>query len=303
MNNWFRLPDSASLKRMAGVLVAAGGALLLTFALAVFVYDAGLLALASASDINAVLLAEAVLATISGAALIARKHIPPVARALLGGLARLLGFPVVYFRQHVFVGVYHLLHHRWASHFGLAVAVLLVAAGVGLLRTNTQQFAAYDRAMIANAQQDWDQQNKLLDASLNGYERDRRQGPLAKLLFPAPSAEVAALAHFHKANGFLQMPGKGKEAYIELCKSLMRNPGNRYIGLTPADAASREDNARHAQRNIEKLMRSGQDGGAGRPNGKQGQGQPQQGNKGKQPSRDPGKEPQPGNGRQPRDVL
>lgn len=302
MKNWFRLQDSASLKRLADVLVTAGGALLLTFALGVFVYDAGLLALTGVGDINLVLLAEAVLATIGGAALVQRKRIPPVARALLGGLARLLGFPVVYFRQRVFVGVYHLLHHRWASHFGLGVAVLLVAAGVALLNTNTQQIAAYDRAMIANAQQDWEQQNTLLDASLNGYERDRRQGPLATLLFPTPSAEVAALAHFHKANGFLQLPGKGKEAYIELCKSLIRNPGNRYIGLTPEDAARREDNARHTQRNIEKLMRSGQDGGAGRPNGKQGQGQPQQG-KGKQPSRDPGKEPQPGNGRQPRDVL
>jgi hypothetical protein len=198
--------------------------------------------------------------------------------------------------------LYHVIQNRFSGYIGLGVAAAMIATGVALLRFDAPQTAAYNVAMQANAEHSWDAQNKLLDASVGGYERELRRGQLWDLLFPSPRTDLAALAHFHKANGLLQTPGKGKEAYIEYCKSLYRNPGNRYIGLKPEDAARRHDNALHTQRNIEKLMRSGQDGGAGQPNGKQGQGKPQDG-KGKQPSRDPGKEPQPSNGRHPRDVL
>jgi hypothetical protein len=332
------LPDSASVKRFAGGCLTAGGALLLVLALSVFVFDAGLLMFGV--DYNGILLAYAVFGLVAGTTLVLRKHVPAIGRAVLAALAHLLGFPVMYVRDNIWPvyfstvaaglayslgafwfnaggtvtvwvlgaslfgaaagGLYHLLRHKWAGYIGLGIASAMILLGAALLYSDSQQVAAYNYGMQANAVHDWEAQNKLLEASVSGYERARRQNQLWELLFPTPQTDLAALAHFHKANGLLQSPSKGKEAYNELCKSLMRNPGNRYIGLTPEEAAVREDNARHAQRNIEKLMRTGQDGGAGQPNGKQGQGQPQQG---KQPSRDPGKEPQPSSGRHPRDVL
>lgn len=294
------------------------------------------------SDWSSRLLLHALLWAVLGVALVWRRRVPPFARGVLRLVASLLGFPVMYVRDNVWptfftvagltivgtlgafyfnVGnsvlltllamaltatiggvLYHVVQHRFAGYIGLGVAAAMIATGVFLLRFDAPQTAAYNVAMQANAVHNWDAQNKLLEASIGGYERGLRSGQLSELLFPTPQTDLAALAHFHKANGLLQTPGKGKEAYMEYCKSLFRNPGNRYIGLSPEDAARRFDNALHTQRNIEKLMRSGQDGGAGQPNGKQGQGKPQDG-KGKQPSRDPGKEPQPSNGRHPRDVL
>lgn len=263
-----------------------------------------------------------------------------VGLALLGGLARLLAFPVIYVRdkawQSYFAlvaavlayalltlsvsqgstftlillagsvvaavagGLYHLLRHRWAGAIGLTIAALMIVVGVVLLKHDAPQVSFHNAAMEANAAHEWAAQNQLLEGSLAAYERDLRRNQLWQLIFPHPPSDVAALAHFHKANGLLQTPGKGKDAYSELCKSLMRNPGNRYIGLTAEEAAKREDDARHAQRNLEKLIRSGQDGGKGQPNGKQGQGdgKPQPGQK-----RDPGKEPQPSSGRAPRNSL
>lgn len=342
MKNIFSLPDRASIKRTVGHCVTAGGALLMALAGSVLVYHAGLLALGLGADTNTNLLLHAAGWAALGSGIVFRKHVPGFVRGVLGAVAHVLGFPVVYVRENLWptyftvtsitlVGtlgafylnlgnsftlvllavalaaaaagvLYHVIQSRFAGYIGLAFAAAMVATGVVLLQSDAQQTAAYNVAMQANAVHDWDAQNKLLEASIGGYERSLRNGQLAELLFPTPQTDLAALAHFHKANGLLQTPGKGKEAYIEYCKSLYRNPGNRYLGLSPEEAARRYDNALHTQRNIEKLMRSGQDGGAGQPNGKQGQGKPQDG-KGKQPSRDPGKEPQPSNGRHPRDVL
>jgi len=257
----------------------------------------------------------------------------------LGRLASLLAFPVVYVREQFWTsyfsvcgvallyavivlatnhatgitlwalaggglavitgGVYHLMQHRFAGALALGIAVLMVLGGCALMLYRSEDVQSYNAAMAANNDHQWESQNKLLEQSLSAYEGNLKRNQLWQLILPEPQVKGAALAHFHKANGLLQSPNKGKEAYLELCKSLARNPGNRYTGLDPDQAARREDDARHAQRNLEKLMTSGQDGGAGQPNGKQGQG------KGQQPGqqRDPGKEPQPSSGREPRNSL
>jgi hypothetical protein len=270
---------------------------------------------------------------------LSRKLLGAATASVLGGLARVLAFPVIYIKEQYWAcyfgvfavalayalytlvtnagttftlllltgsgvavlagAVYHLVRHQWAGWMALSASAVMIALGVGLLHGTSDHVASYNGAMAANAEHQWELQNKLLDRSISSYEGELRANQLWKLVFPEPDCAVAARAHFHKANGLLQSPNKGKEAYLELCKSLMRNSGNRYFGLTVEQAARREDDARHAQRNLEKLIRTGQDGGAGQPNGKQGQGQGEKPG----PKRDPGKEPQPSSGREPRNSL
>lgn len=196
-------------------------------------------------------------------------------------------------------GLVKLLTHRLAGVLSIGVGLVLLASGILLLHQRSQQVDAYNRAMDAIQEGDYANELKHLDESLAAYERDRMRSQLARLVMPEPPSYLAARAHFHKGNLYAQTPNKGRQAYEELAKSLAINPGNHIIGLTAQDAVIFELDARRAQRNLEKLIKSGQSGGQGMPHGKQGQGQQQQPGE----KRDPGRDPAPGAGRMPRNIL
>jgi hypothetical protein len=197
--------------------------------------------------------------------------------------------------------VVQLVQHRWAGIISLAVGVVLMAAGALLLTAKSAQIDSYNQAMQTHKSEKRELavEQKLLEQSLQNYLSNQQRSQLSRLVFPDAPSFLTARTFFHRSNLFAQTPGKGKQAYEEICRSLMFNSGNRYFGLTVEQQDVYELDARRAQRNLEKLIRSGQAGGAGMPNGKQGQGQ------GQQPGepRDPGREPNPGSGRMPRNTL
>lgn len=197
--------------------------------------------------------------------------------------------------------VVHLIQHRWAGVISLAVGICLIAAGALMLTMKSAQIDSYNQAMqVHNSdQRELAVEQKLLEQSLQHFQSNQQSSQMWRLIFPEPTHFLTARTFFHRSNLLAQTPGKGKHAYEELCKSLMLNPGNHYFGLSIEERDAYELDARRAQRNLEKLIRSGAAGGAGMPNGKQGQGQGQQ--PGEQ--RDPGREPSPGSGRMPRNTL
>lgn len=195
--------------------------------------------------------------------------------------------------------VVHLLRFRWATIACSIVGAMLIACGLLLLSCESEQVSHYNNAMQAREEENPQQQQKALEASQAAYGRRLQSNQLVKTFMPEPQRYLSARAFFHESNVLVTMPNKGKQAYDALTRSLTLNPGNRTAGLTADEAVRDEVDARQAQRNLVKLIRSGQAGSAGTPHGKQGQGEPQQpGDK-----RDPGREPQPGAGRMPRNTL
>lgn len=312
------------------VLLAGGAAVLSAVAVA---------ALAGLGGAGMYYAALPALLVVSGAlAYLARRVIKQAAIAMLGWVAALFGLPVIYIREqfwwaffcmtgavvavslymlatnrgshaHLYLAIggtalisgafVQLVRHKWAGAISVAAGIALVGTSLSLLGYQSDQTRMYNQAMEANKRHDWVLQDELLDASLSAYDADKGRSNLWRLVFPEPSLDLAARARFHKANGFLQQPNKGREAYKELVTCLSLNPGNHLIGLQDRLMAQRRNDALHAARNLEKLIFSGQAGGAGMPNGKGGRGQPQE----QGPQRDPGKEPQPGSGRNPRNSL
>lgn len=198
--------------------------------------------------------------------------------------------------------LYHLVRHRWAERIAVVAVLPLLAGGVYLLTAPTPKEDSYNQVMAMKTteegKKDLVMQAKLLDMSLNASAQEYGRSRLRQLVFGEPQVDLAARAYFHKAVALLQMPNKGKEAFEEVTKSLALNPGNMYSGLTPDEVALWKNDSDQARRLLEKLIRSGQDGGKGRPN--------QPGNPGEkgppQPDRrDPSR--QPGTGRSPNNIL
>jgi hypothetical protein len=198
--------------------------------------------------------------------------------------------------------LYHLVRHRLAEVMAVSAVLPLLAGGIYLLVAPTPKEDSYNQVMqmktTEEGKKDLPTQAKLLDVFLNASAQDYGRSRLSQLVLGEPSLDLAARAYFHKAVVLVQMPNKGKEAFDEVSKSLALNPGNMYSGLTADEAALWKNDSDQARRLLEKLIRSGQDGGKGRPN--------QPGNPGEkgppQPDRrDPSR--QPGSGRSPNNIL
>jgi hypothetical protein len=195
--------------------------------------------------------------------------------------------------------LFHLVRHRLAEVMAVAAVLPLLAGGIYLLVAPTPKEDSYNQVMemktTEEGKKDLAAQAKLLDASLNNSAQEYGRSRLSQLVFGEPTVDLAARAYFHKAVVLVQVPNKGKEAFDEVTKSLALNPGNMYSGLTLDEVALWKNDSDQARR---LLIRSGQDGGKGRPN--------QPGNPGEkgppQPDRrDPSR--QPGSGRSPNNIL
>jgi hypothetical protein len=200
--------------------------------------------------------------------------------------------------------VYHLHRHKWGDAIALLLLVPLAPVGVYLLTFNTAQVEKYNEFIAlkqdSEGRKDLEGHVKLLEASQQAFERERQRGQLYKLIFGEPPTALAARVEFQRGNAFAQMPNKGKETHEAYEKSLGLNPGHMFNGLADSERSLRYDDALNVQRNLEKIIRTGQDGGRGTPN------QPgQPGQQGQQPQdkRDPGRQPRPGSGRHPDNIL
>lgn len=193
---------------------------------------------------------------------------------------------------------------RWAEALAVVAVLPLLALGIYLLSFNSAQLELYNQAVQSKqteaGQKDLPAQTKLLEASLAAHEQAEQRNRVRRLVFGEPALDIAARSYFHKAIVLVQTPNKGKEAFEATRLSLTLNPGNMYSGLTPDEMALWKNDSDQARRLLEKLIRSGQDGGRGKAN------QPgRPGEQGQEPGdrRDPGKEPKPGSGRQPNNIL
>jgi tetratricopeptide (TPR) repeat protein len=176
---------------------------------------------------------------------------------------------------------------------------LLAAFGVGLVYTGeilsrwqSAQVAWYNFALekAANPQsaEDLEEALKAFDQSVKAYEMQSQAHWFEKLIYPEPSKEYAALAHFQKGKLYImaQQPQKAVESFKE---SLKINPGNIYEGEPSAYAYQLSEQAKIVKYNLELLFKKSPSMANGEGKGK-GKGKPKPGD---QPA-DQGNQPQPG---------
>ncbi len=201
-------------------------------------------------------------------------------------------------------GAYQLHRYKWGDILTMLILLPLLPFGIHLLSYTTpqvQEFNAWvDMKNDSQGKKDLEGQMRHLESSIESGEQERLRGPLWRLIYPEPPIALSARAQFQKANVFVQMPNKGKEAFKGYQASGKLNPGHMYSGISAEEAARLADYARDNRRNLEKLIRSGQDGGMGTPNQP---GQPGQQGQQQQEQRDKGRQPQPGSGRYPDNIL
>lgn len=183
------------------------------------------------------------------------------------------------------------LQHRYGRFFAIGFGVAFIAAGVPLLKYESEQVRLYNEAMVALDKHDLPAAAKLLDESTAAYKRETARVGLLKLILPGGRRDIEARVHNHKGVILVQQR-KVKEAVKEFFTSLQVNPGNQYVGLSAEDAALWYNDSVKPKSNLEKLYRMGQANGQAK-----GRGQGRPGQQPGPPDRQPGQDPSNSNGR------
>lgn len=192
---------------------------------------------------------------------------------------------------------------RWlALVAALCLAALCVVAGLHMTAKPSSQLSYYNQALAAynaalqsttpkEAVDNLDKAVKLFDQSIAAYESERRGSLKDKLTSPSPSAEYAALAHFHKGVALLlaaQVTKKKElvqQAMESFQDSLKINPGGPYKGVSPETAQRLTDEAMVVKYDLELLLKKhpGMNRQPGKGDGKGGPPQQAPGSKGNIP--------------------
>jgi hypothetical protein len=176
---------------------------------------------------------------------------------------------------------------------GLVAGLLLIWYGLGLAMWRDTQVLYYNAGLQAYRTGDLPHAAQFFDQSVALYKRSQNRTYMQRLIYPQPSAEVAALADFQKAKTLIraqQIPA-AVDAFKE---SLVINPGNGYGDLVLSDAQRMEAQAYVVKYDLEQLFKNNPDQaqkqgkGKGKGDGKQKGDKPVPGN-------DPGTQPGKGN--------
>ncbi len=173
--------------------------------------------------------------------------------------------------------------------------------GYRLLSWQDAQVEFYNLGIEAYKAGDPQTALELFDKSLGAYKQREKDVWLDRFLYPAPSREFAAMAHFHKAKSLLRMR-KAEPAVDAFKESLKLNPGNNYKSLAGFENTTKSDLDRLFEQSmtvkydLELLFNKNQQLGGGQ--GKEGQEQ-KDGQKGQEKKQAPGNQPgqQPGKGK------
>jgi tetratricopeptide (TPR) repeat protein len=174
----------------------------------------------------------------------------------------------------------------------LVAGILFTGFGVHLATYTSAQTQFYNLGLAAYQQENLQLANAAFDRSIAAYKAEARAGWLHRFIYPEPSREMAALAHFHKAKVLLR--ARQVEPAVEAFKESLRlNAGNGYQGIPLSDAQRLEAQAEIVKYDLELLFKNqpqqgeGQGKGKGKPQPGDGQGNQQV--PGDQPGSQPGK--------------
>jgi tetratricopeptide (TPR) repeat protein len=183
---------------------------------------------------------------------------------------------------------------RIAIGIATALGVLLLVASSLVATYRDPQVAYYNQGLEAAQNGDMGNALKAFDKSIAAYKQELDRNPVEKFLLPAPSLELAALAH--KQRGLIYILSKKPEDAIKAFKeSLAVNPGDlQDERFDPATAKRLYNEALVVKYDLELLYKKNPQQAKG-----EGKGQPQKGDgKGEPkpaPGNDPGKLPGKGN--------
>lgn len=196
---------------------------------------------------------------------------------------------------------------KFFAQFRTAWLVAAVLTGLVLLYAGRQlagwpapQVTYYNAGVTAYEQGDMKNAVALFDRSLAAYKAEANASWLHRFTYPRPSAEYAALAHFHKGKALIQarQAELGVEAFKESIRAFDLAADDEK--LQPGQVKALREKQLIVQYDLEMLYKSRPDIAQGEGKGKgkgKGQGQGQDGKRA--PGQDPGS--QPGKGR-PDDI-
>jgi hypothetical protein len=175
---------------------------------------------------------------------------------------------------------------------GLVAGLLLLWYGLGLAMWRDTQVLYYNAGLQAYRTGDVPHAVQFFDQSVAIFKRSQNRTYMQRLIYPQPSAEVAALADFQKAKALIraqQIPA-AVDAFKE---SLFINSGNGYESIALGDAQRMEAQAYVVKYDLEQLFKNNPDQAQQQGKGK-GKGKPGKGDK-PVPGNDPGTQPGKGN--------
>jgi tetratricopeptide (TPR) repeat protein len=178
---------------------------------------------------------------------------------------------------------------------GLVSGLLLIWYGIGLAMWTDQQVMFYNAGLQLYKQGDLENAYKAFELSVTVYKRGQNMTYWQRLIYPKPSAELAALADFQKGKVLIraqQIPA-AVDAFKE---SLQINPGNGYSGISVDDANRLKSEAYTVKYDLELLFKNNPEQAE-----KQGKGKPGKGNNGSKPV--PGNDPSTAPGKGNRDDI
>ena len=182
---------------------------------------------------------------------------------------------------------------RWLLA-GLLAGLMLIWYGVGLATWRDSQVMLYNLGLQSYTRGDIPHAVQFFDLSLTVYKRSQQRTYWQRIVYPKPSAEIAALADFQKGKALIRAQ-QLKPAVAAFKESLLINPGNGYTGISLEDSQRMHDQAMVVKYDLELLFKNNpalaQGEGKGKPQKGDGDGE---GNK-PVPGQDPGTKPGKGN--------
>lgn len=175
---------------------------------------------------------------------------------------------------------------RIAIGIATALGVLLLVAASLVSTYRDPQVAYYNQGLELAQNGDMENALKAFDKSVAAYNQELDRNPVEKFLLPAPSLEMAALAHKQRALIFI-MAQKPEEAIKAFKESLKLNPGDQMMPATDPETAKRLYNqALVVKYDLELLFKKNPQQAKG-----EGKGQPQKGDGQGEPKPAPGNDP------------
>lgn len=178
------------------------------------------------------------------------------------------------------------------------LGIMLLAAAQWVATYRDPQVALYNQGIELMEQGDLQGAMQAFDNSLKAYKSEQSRNAVERFLLPAPSLELAALAH--KQRGIIWiMAQKPDQAVLAFKESIKLNPGDDSLPPTSRSMTLRmREQAMVVIYDLELLFKKNPEQakgqGKGQPKDGDGKGQPQPA-----PGNDPGKQPGKGN---PNDI-
>lgn len=150
---------------------------------------------------------------------------------------------------------------------GLLAGLMLIWYGLGLAMWRDAQTTYYNVGLQAYKNGDLPTAVMAFDRSVSIYKQGQRLTFFQKLVYPKPSAEIAAQADFQKAKALIraqQLPA----AVDAMKESLYINPGNGYVGVSYEDAERMHKQAMDVKYDLELLFKNNPELAKGQGKGK-----------------------------------